>query len=395
VLASASIITAAFMGSVIVTPLYLLYQRKFGFSEITLTLIYAVYVVGNVVALLLFGQISDQAGRKRVALPALGLAAASALLFLFAGGTTWLYGARLAIGVAVGILSGTGTAWLAEQYGPTRRSTATVAAATANLIGIAAGPLLGGLLAQYAPGPLELPFLAYLLILAIVTFVVVRTPETRHQRVHHLRQLRIRPRVGVPRDRLPAFTVPALTGFVIFALGGLYFALIPSIVIHDLHEKNIAMGGIVVFELGAVAAICIHLGRRLAPNTAMTTGLLCLLPAVALVVAAQAARSLALLLLAAALGGVTMALGYRGSLEVVNEIAPDERRAEVVSSYFIACFVGNSIPVIGLGVLATLTDPLVASIAFATTVGVLAVGALAWQRQSRTPGHRSATAAAT
>src|SRR3954454_9680494 len=83
----ASIITTAFLGSVIVTPLYSLFQRKFGFSEITLTLVYAVYVVGNVAALLLFGQISDQAGRKTVALPALGLAAISALLFLFAQGT--------------------------------------------------------------------------------------------------------------------------------------------------------------------------------------------------------------------------------------------------------------------------------------------------------------------
>lgn len=64
VVAVASSITVAFMGSVIVTPLYSLYQRKFGFSEIVLTLVYAVYVVGNVAALLLFGQISDQVGRK-------------------------------------------------------------------------------------------------------------------------------------------------------------------------------------------------------------------------------------------------------------------------------------------------------------------------------------------
>jgi MFS family permease len=115
----------------------------------------------------------------------------------------------------------------------------------------------------------------------------------------------------------------------------------------------------------------------------MTAGLLCLLPAVTLVVAAQAARSLALLLLAAALAGVTMALGYRGSLQVVNDIAPDERRAEVVSSYLIACFTGNSVPVIGLGVLTTLTDPLIASIAFAGTVAALAIAALGWHRRGR------------
>jgi MFS family permease len=50
-------------------------SQEFGFSEITLTPIYAVHVV----ALLLFGRLSDQLGRKRVTLPALGLAASSAL----------------------------------------------------------------------------------------------------------------------------------------------------------------------------------------------------------------------------------------------------------------------------------------------------------------------------
>ncbi len=109
-MAVGAIIAVAFMGSVIVTPLYLLYQRKFGFSELMLTLIYAVYVVGNVAALLLFGQISDQVGRKRVTLPALGLAGASALLFFFAEGVAWLFAGRLLIGLAVAILSGTGTA---------------------------------------------------------------------------------------------------------------------------------------------------------------------------------------------------------------------------------------------------------------------------------------------
>jgi MFS family permease len=389
VLAVASIITAAFMGSVLVTPLYSLYERRFGFSEITLTLIYAVYVVGNVVALLLFGRISDNAGRKPVALPALCLACISVLLFLFAHSTVWLYAGRLSIGLAVGILSGTSTAWLAELYGPAGRSTATLTATTANLIGIAIGPMVAGLLAQYAPAPLELPFLVYLLGLVLVAIAVIRAPETRHRRLHRLGDLRIRPRIGVPHDRLRSFSAPALTAFVTFALGGLYFALIPNIVIRDLHQKNVAVGGLVVFELGAIAAVCIQLGRRVAATRAMTSGLLCLLPAVTLVVIAQAARSLLLLVLATALAGVTMALGYRGSLDIVNQIAPDERRAEVVSSYFIACFIGNSIPVIGLGALTTLAGPLTASTVFAGTVAALAIAALVWHRRDRASSGRS------
>jgi hypothetical protein len=50
-----------------------------------------------------------------------------------------------------------------------------------------------------------------------------------------------------------------------------------------------------------------------------------------------------LLLTAAAVGGVAASLGYRGSLEVVNRIAPPQQRSEVVSSYLMAAFGGNSL----------------------------------------------------
>ena len=38
-----------FMASTLVSPLYVLYQQAFGFSDSTLTLVYAVYVLGNFV----------------------------------------------------------------------------------------------------------------------------------------------------------------------------------------------------------------------------------------------------------------------------------------------------------------------------------------------------------
>ena len=381
VLAVASLITVGFMGSVVVTPLYALYQRKFGFSEITLTLVYAVYVVGNIVALLVFGQVSDQLGRKRVGLPALGLAAVSALLFLFAQDTAWLYVARLLIGLATGILSGTATAWLAEQYGEQERSSAAFTASAANLLGIALGPLVGGLLAEYAPWPLVLPFVAYLVAVTAAAVTAARAEEPRGAaRPGPLRELRVHMRLGVPRDRLAAFTPPAIAGFVTFALGGLYFALIPTIVIKELHESNIAVGGLLVFELGAVALLVNVLARRLSAAASMTSGLLALLPAVALLVVAQAARSMPVLVVASALAGVVLALGYRGSLQVVTEIAPDDRRAEVVSSYLIAVFIGNAVPVIGVGVLTTLVDPFVATITFAVGVGTLCLAALGGAR---------------
>ena len=79
-----------------------------------------------------------------------------------------------------------------------------------------------------------------------------------------------------------------------------------------------------------------------------------------------------LLLLAAAFCGVAGGLGYRGSLEVINRIAPADQRSEVVSSYLIALFAGNSLPVIGIGLLAAVAGSLAAHVSFAVVITALA-----------------------
>ena len=85
---------------------------------------------------------------------------------------------------------------------------------------------------------------------------------------------------------------------------------------------------------------------------------------------------MATMLAATALCGITAGLGYRGSLQVVNQIAPENRRAEVVSSYLLCVFSGNALPVIGVGVISTLANPIAASLAFAVMIGAFAVVAL-------------------
>jgi hypothetical protein len=76
------------------------------------------------------------------------------------------------------------------------------------------------------------------------------------------------------------------------------------------------------------------------------------------------------------------ALGYRGSLQVVNQIAPVEQR--VASAYFLVCFIGNALPVIAVAVLARSFNSLVADGVFAITFGVLALAALATSRLQST-----------
>ena len=364
-----------FVGTTLVTPLYDLYRREFGFDEITLTLVYAVYVVGNLAALAFFGRLSDQVGRRRTALPAIGVGMLSTLVFLFAHDTAWLFAARVISGFAIGIASGTGAAWVAELISGRDKSRASLMAACGNMVGLSVGALLAGVLAQYAPWPLRLSFVVYLAMLAILMWIVSSIEETVRQ-PRTFAEASLRPRIGVPRSIAAAFLAPAATGFGSFALFGFYAALAPSILQHDLHQGNRAIGGGVVFELCVIAALTVVATRHLGSRAAMKGGLVLLIPSLLLLVVAQAFASMPLLLAGTALGGIAAALGYRGSLQVVNEIAPAQQRAEVISTYLLCCYVGNALPVVGVAVISQLATPVIASSAFAVTIALFAVAAL-------------------
>jgi MFS family permease len=143
-------------GSTLLTPLYGVYRRAFGFSELTLTLVYSVYVIGNLVALVFLGRLSDQIGRRWATLPAMAVAATSSAVYLAASSTGWLFAGRALSGLAIGVALGTATAWLAELDRGGGQARASAVAAIGNLVGIALGPLVAGPLAQYAPAPLRL-----------------------------------------------------------------------------------------------------------------------------------------------------------------------------------------------------------------------------------------------
>lgn len=373
-----------FFGATLPSPLYPLYRTALGFGGVTLTLIYAVYVLGNIAALLFFGRLSDQIGRRAVTLPAIGIGLASTLAFLFADATLWLFVARALSGLATGLAAGAVTAWIAELEPKLKplgnKAAAAVIASAANFAGCAAAPLLAGGLAQLAPQPLRLPYAVYLALLAGSGLAVLAPRETVPQgagaRRSGISAVLLQPRLGVPKQIRGQFVSPAVTAFATFGLIGFYSALVPSLLAESLHQKSPLVAGAVICELFLLAAAAVPATGRLQSRSAMLGGLVLLWPSLGLLIAAQLARSMPLLIAATALAGLAAALGYRGSLAVVNRIAPDDQRAEVVSSYLIAMYLGNSLPVIGIGLLTEWTGSLTAHIAFAAVIALLAAGAL-------------------
>src|SRR6266568_3263115 len=155
------------------TPMLLLYRARLGLSAPVVEAMFGLYAIGLIPGLLVGGSLSDRIGRRRVVLSAVALSmVAGAVLLIGAHGAGWLFAGRLIMGLASGGAFSAGAAWIKELSAPPHQDTPPGAGARraggAMTLGFALGPLVAGVLAQWAPLPAELPYLA----------LVAQTPET-------------------------------------------------------------------------------------------------------------------------------------------------------------------------------------------------------------------------
>ncbi|HEY2710921.1 MAG TPA: hypothetical protein VGI60_00260 [Chthoniobacterales bacterium] len=143
-----------------------------------------------------------------------------------------------------------------------------------------------------------------------------------------------------------------------------------------LHNQNHAAAGAIVAELFAVGTLAIALTPRLTSHRGLLIALALLLPSLLLLLTPELQPSMLALLIGTALAGIATGFGYRCSLQKINEIATEDQRAEIVSTYLIACYCGVSIPVIGVGLVAAATNPLLADSLFAGIIALMAIIAL-------------------
>ncbi|MEU6311443.1 MFS transporter [Streptomyces sp. NPDC047014] len=345
----AAVFAVCMAGTTLPTPLYGLYQEKFGFSELVVTVVYAVYAFGVIGVLLLAGNASDAVGRRPVLLWGLGFSAASAVCFLCATAMGWLYAGRLLSGLSAGLFTGAATVYVMELAPPGGASRATFVATAANMGGLGCGPLLAGILAEYAPAPLYLPFVVHLALVAASAAVLLGLPETVRDR----RPLStVRPqRPGVPPGVRAVFGPAATAAFVGFALFGVFTSVSPAFLAESLDVHNRAVSGLVV----ALAFFASTAGQlavgRVGVGRSLPLGCAGLLAGLALLAGALWWELLALVVASAVVGGTGQGLAFRGALSAVAAASPADRRAAVISTLFVVAYAGISVPVIGVGLL--------------------------------------------
>jgi MFS family permease len=357
------------------TPLYVLYERRDHFTGFVVTVIFAAYAVGVVASLFLAGHVSDWFGRRRVLIPAIVLQAAAAAVFAVWPSLPGLLVARVLSGLAVGAMTATATAYLAELHNARSRQTsgrrAELVATAANLGGIGLGPLSAGLLAEFLPGPLVLPYVVFGVLALVLALAIGLVPETAgvSRRPRYRTQ-----RVSVPPAGRRRFFAAAAGGMIAFAIFGLFTSLAPSFLAVTLGYGSHALAGATAFIVFAAGALSQSLLARLGTRGLSAIGIVLLLVGLALVTVAIWLPDLAAFLAGGLLSGAGAGLLIKAGIDTVLDLAPPEVRAEGLATFFLAAYLGLSVPIVGLGVATQFVSARVSLLGFA---GVLVVALVA------------------
>ena len=344
-IAGAATLTAASAPS----PLYPVYQRLWGFSAFTLTVIFAVYVFALLAALLTVGSLSDRVGRRPVASGALVLLALGMLLFAIAGGSGGLMAARIVQGFAVGAATGTTTAMIMDSA-PNPRFGSIVSSAVPAL-GIAIGAVLAGALVEFAPLPRQLVFwilaVVYLVLAALVWLIPERArPEpTSWESIWRS----LRPSAGLPPATRPAFFALVPSIGATWALAGLYLSLGSSILgtVLDVHSHfvvGIVLG--VFFAAGISGAVA---STVVPPRLREWSGYGTLILGVLVTIAAMLMSALPLYVAGSVVAGFGFGAAFRSAVNALGESAPVTQRGQVFATMYIVSYLAFSVPALAAG----------------------------------------------
>ena len=361
------------MGTTLPTPMYVIYQDRFGFSITMSTVIFATYAFGVLAALLAFGRWSDTLGRRPLLLAGLAAAITSDVVFLIAENTGTLLVGRVLSGISAGIFVGTATAAIVEAAPTAWRSRAALIATAANIGGLGLGPLVAGALVDWLPWDVHLAFIVHLVLSLVAVALVWGVVET----------VDVVPgsppayqRLAVPARVRTTFIGAGIASFAGFAVMGLFVAVSPRFVAQALADPSPAFEGLVVFSVFG-ASVAAQVVLKKAPTTlALDAGCALLAAGMLLLVWGLQAQSVPLIVVAAITAGAGQGLSFsKGLAAVLTKVDPHER-AGVTSAFFVVAYIAISLPVIGEGLAAQRWGLTSAGSSFSAAVAGLAALAL-------------------
>jgi MFS family permease len=336
----ASIVLFFLAGSSAPTPLYAPYQAAWGFSAVTVTVIFGIYAVAVLTTLLTFGSLSDHVGRRPVLIVATLVQAATMTVFATAQGLGALICARVLQGLSTGAaISAIGAGLLDID-----RPRGTVANSVAPMAGTATGSVLSALMVQYLPAPTRLVYVVLAAIFVLQAAGVTFMPESVVPRPGALASLR--PRLRVPAGLRSAVLLAAPALAAAWALAGFYGSLGPALVRRVLGASSVVAGGATLSVLAGSGALTVLLLQGWPALRMMNSGALALIAGVGLTLIAAARGSAPLFFAGAALAGAGFGAGFQGAIRSVLPRTAAADRAGVLSVLYVISYLAMGVPAV-------------------------------------------------
>ncbi|KAF0847717.1 MFS transporter [Nocardia caishijiensis] len=330
-------------------PLYGIYETEWHLSPFTTTMVFAVYAVAALGAVLVSGRVSDVVGRKPVIVGAFATMILGLVAFLLADSVPMLLLARALHGAAVGATVVAGAAALLDLR-PERGARSGQLSGVAFNVGIAVAVLGTAVLAQYAPSPLRTPYvvIAVVCLAAAAGILALREPHTA----------RVKGRITIAKPAVPQeiradFWFSAIGVMAAWSVLGVLLSLYPSLAAAETGVHNLVFGGVVVASTALAAAVVQLFATRIPARKAAIMGDLGMAAALVATIPALATKQPVAVLIAGLVLGGTFGLGFGGSLRHLSEVVPPHRRGETMSAYYLLAYSSMALPTLAAGWAAT------------------------------------------
>ncbi|MCH4161064.1 MAG: MFS transporter [Bifidobacterium sp.] len=311
------------------TPLYVIWQRDWGFSSGTLTVVFSgTYVAAIMLSLLIVGRLADLYGRRPVLVAGAVCACLASVVFLMSDGVSDLLLGRFLSGITIACTVTAGMAACVDLAPLGRKASGSLFATIGLVSGAGFGPLLAGFISPLSGKPQIPVFITMLVIsvlaLAITLLLPLSLPSNRHQKRQLLPALPRVPR-GFGKVLIWA-TATASPGMTVAAFMA---GLAPSVLANLLHQSNSVTAGIIVcsmFIAGTVAQIPV---KRLDMRAQLAVGPICALLAMAIVtICVTIAPNVELFALAAILCGIAQGTGQLAAVTLIGTAINQIHRSE-------------------------------------------------------------------
>jgi predicted MFS family arabinose efflux permease len=352
------------------TPLYHLYQEGLHFSAGMLTLIFGVYALSLLAALLTVGSLSDYLGRKPVIFAALTLDMLAMVLFINEDSVAWLIAARTLQGFATGMA----TAVLGAALLDTDRQQGPLVNSVAPLLGMACGAMGSSLLVEFAPLPTQLIYWTLLALMLLQAVYVWRLPESVSRIPGALASLR--PTLHVPPQARRALWLSLPVDVAVWAMGGFYLSLAPSLVRAATGSTSNLIGGGLVAVLTLSGALMIFTLRNRPADKVLRLGAGLLAIGVTLILTAVHSASLPLFFIATLIAGSGFGAGFLGALRSVVPLALPHERAGLMSAFYVLSYLAFCLPSLLAGNLIRSFGLIATTDGYGAILILLALGAL-------------------